>query len=132
MGDKQKWIIRHEYDVDGGYGDAVPVNDIVAVVEATDEEINAFLEKWDKPRVYDRPYDGLEEHHVSAEPIEIVKDISTVVPYDPETKDWPDIPYERGGIDFKYHEDTKEWTHRVFDRETGEFVTKTIKNEEDI
>ena len=130
MSKKQSWMITHEYDTDGGFGDAITVRDVVAIVEATEEEIDAFLKEWNKPRIYDRPYANLYEHYVTADPVE-VQDLSKVVPYDPVTKDWPDIPRQLPTHNCHYNEETDEWEYTVLDYSTGTVITKTIKNTED-
>lgn len=128
--EKKLWSIEHEMDDDSGHGDAIQTRYCVAIVEATKEEIDAFLEEWDRPRIYDRPYDNLMEHHITATPIEIVKDLSKVEPYDPMTKYWPDIPNVHG-VDFIFNEGTQTWIYKTFDYTTGNMVTKTLKIEED-
>lgn len=77
---KEHWAIFHGYTVDGGYGDAIWEEDMVGTVEATEDEINAFIEKYNVPIVYDHPYDDLTAHHIRAEKFEI-KDISEIKPY---------------------------------------------------
>lgn len=80
--------ILHIYDVDGGFGDPIEKSKTVAIVDATEDQIKEFLNVWDKPRVYDRPYGALYEHHVTAVPMKIV-DLRDVTPYDPATRDLP-------------------------------------------
>jgi hypothetical protein len=79
----------------------------IGLVEATDEEIKEFLKIWNKPRIYYYIGDRLIEHLVVATPVELV-DINKVEPYDPKTRDWPDIPY---GMDFsmEWNEKNKSW-----------------------
>ena len=84
--------IFHCYDVDGGFGDAVPEEDIIATVDATPEEIEAFLKEWDHPRIYDRPYGELWEHHICATCIEVTHKLSELQPYNPEEKTMPSLP----------------------------------------
>ena len=50
--------VRHNYAVDGGFGDAVPTSQIVAAFE---DKANAkkFIEKYAKPHIYETPYDDL-------------------------------------------------------------------------
>jgi hypothetical protein len=84
--------IFHEYDVDGGFGDPISRSELVAVVDATQEQIDKFLEEWDKPRIYDHPYGDLYEHGITVKPLTAIKKIEDVTPYDPETRDWPDLP----------------------------------------
>lgn len=90
------YSIFHAYDLDGGFGDAVPTEDLVGVVEATEEEITKFLEVWDKPRIYDRPYSDLREHNVYAKKV-LIQDLNEIRPYDPFTRDWPDMPEDGYG-----------------------------------
>ena len=72
--------IVHIYDVDGGFGDAIGQEDCVGVVEASEEEIEKFLQEWDKPEIYDRPYSDLWHHTVVARPVEL-KRLNEVTPY---------------------------------------------------
>ena len=65
------WNIYHHYDVDGAYGDAVGQVDHIATIEATEEEVKAFVEKWHKPIIYDIPYSELICGWIEAEPVEI-------------------------------------------------------------
>ena len=50
--------VYHEYDVDGGFGDAIPRSDLVATF-VSENDAKAFVEKYSKPIVYDRPYNEL-------------------------------------------------------------------------
>lgn len=52
------YVVEHLYDVDGGFGDAISENDIVAAFE-TEEEAEAFVAKYSDVHVYDRPYASL-------------------------------------------------------------------------
>lgn len=79
---REGYIIKHVFDVDGGFGDAVRTEVVCGVVKATEDEIIDFLNKWDKPRVYDRPYADLYDHHIVAEKIQIAN-LETFQPYDP-------------------------------------------------
>ena len=52
------YSVYHRYDVDGGFGDAVPQEEHVATFESkTDAEM--FVLKYSKPRVYAEPYNKL-------------------------------------------------------------------------
>lgn len=66
------YIIKHIYDVDGGFGDAVTKESIVGIVNCTAEEIKEFLDKYSKPLPYDEPYSILVCHALVAEEIDIV------------------------------------------------------------
>lgn len=52
------YIIEHCYDVDGGFGDAVEVSDVIGVTESK-EEAEAYVAKYSHPEIYDRPYSSL-------------------------------------------------------------------------
>ena len=52
------YIIYHDYDVDGGYGDATDQHEILWICK-DEEEAKAYIERWNKPEVYDNPYDSL-------------------------------------------------------------------------
>lgn len=55
--------IVHLYDVDGGFGDPVPKEEIIRVT--TDKaSAEAYVAKYNKPFVYDVPYAELECHHL--------------------------------------------------------------------
>ena len=99
--------IYHLYDVDGGFGDAVCQKRFVGMVEATESEIAEFLKVWDKPRICERPYSDLYEHKVVAELVKI-QELSELEPYNPATRDWPDLP-EGCGSWSEYDPETKTW-----------------------
>lgn len=84
---KKSWNIFHQYDVDGGFGDPVATEDLVATVEATDEEIKEFLRVWNKPEVYSRPYCDLYHHGVQAVEVKMTK-LCDVVPYSNDPDDY--------------------------------------------
>ena len=52
------YIIRHFYDVDGGFGDAIETEKIIAIFK-TEEEAKEFVKKYENPHVYDTPYSDL-------------------------------------------------------------------------
>lgn len=86
--EKKLFAVFHEYDVDGGFGDAVGTSDFVGCIYATDEEAKAYLEKWDKPKVYAHPYSDLYCFGVKLEEVKIYDgDIMDFAPYG------PDVPY---------------------------------------
>ena len=104
---RKLYNIFHQFDVDGGFGDAVGKRMHVGLVKATEEEIKNFLEIWDKPRVYEHPYSDLYEHSVVAEEVKVAE-LKDVVPYDPATRDWPDLPegMYSGSV---YNTETGQW-----------------------
>ena len=77
---KKFYAIFHGYDTDGGFGDAIPQETMMGIVEATEEEIEAFIKKWDKPIVYDHPYADLCCHHVYAQEIQL-STLDEIKPY---------------------------------------------------
>lgn len=87
MSEKKLWNIYHCYGADGGFGDYVPQTVNVGTVEATEDEIKDFVDKWDQPEIYDKPYDELDCHHVYAEPVEVVA-LSGFEPYSTDPEDW--------------------------------------------
>ena len=54
-----KFAVFHIFDVDGGFGDAIAQKEIICIFD-TEEEANAFKTKYEKPHVYDCPYQSLE------------------------------------------------------------------------
>ena len=90
------YIIKHEYDVDGGFGDAISREDVVGIVKCSEEDIKKFDEKYNKPEVYDSPYADLECHSIIIEEVTIL-DIS----------DLESDPYGDGGIFQKYIDNYK-------------------------
>lgn len=111
IGIKKLWNIYHIYDVDGGYGDAVQITDLVGTVSATDEQIDLIVEYWNKPRVYAHPYDDLTEHTIIKEEVKPIYDLVNFEPYDPKTRLWPDIPRIKDGVCsyYEYNEITQSW-----------------------
>jgi hypothetical protein len=77
---KKFYAIFHGVDEDGGFGDAVYTESLMGVVEATQEEIDAFVKKWNKPVIYDTPYADLSCHNVRAEEITFC-DLNKLNPY---------------------------------------------------
>ena len=50
--------VVHEFYTDGGFGDAIWQREVVAVFEDLDDA-KAFVERFEKPHIYDKPYDNL-------------------------------------------------------------------------
>lgn len=55
------FLIMHEYDVDGGFGDAVTQEEVLGYLP-TRKEATEYVEKYSEPRIYGRPYMDLYEH----------------------------------------------------------------------
>lgn len=56
---KTIYQVVHFYTVDGGIGDAIDREDVIAVFEDRGDA-EAFIERFRKPHVYDIPYQDLE------------------------------------------------------------------------
>lgn len=67
--------VKHEYDVDGGFGDAVSCSDTIAIF-STEEKAYEFVEKYSNPHVYDSPYADLSCGYLSIKEIEIDKPLT--------------------------------------------------------
>lgn len=52
------YIVKHEYDVDGGIGDAIGKEDVLCGF-TSEAEAEAFVSAYEKPHIYDQPYDDL-------------------------------------------------------------------------
>lgn len=50
--------IFHIYSVDGGFGDAVPKEDLLFVTDSEDLA-KEYVKKWSHPYIYDTPYQAL-------------------------------------------------------------------------
>lgn len=57
-----KFNIFHQYDIDGGFGDAIPQEDLLGYIEVdSEEDAKAYCDKWSVDHVYDIPYNELHE-----------------------------------------------------------------------
>ena len=63
--------VAHVYDVDGGFGDAISSEDFVAAFESR-EDAEAFVAKYSKPYVYEKPYNELWCNHFVIVETEVV------------------------------------------------------------
>lgn len=52
------YLIKHYYDVDGGFGDSVGTEKTIGFV-STEEEAKEYCKQWSHPCVYARPYASL-------------------------------------------------------------------------
>ena len=73
------YVVKHGYDVDGGYGDAV-YNEETVFVTSNKEEAEAWVEHWDHPFTYDIPYAGLTCCNFSVEEMEVMDHIDIHTP----------------------------------------------------
>lgn len=58
-GENNMYAVYHVYDVDGGFGDAVERDDMIAIFP-TEELAKAYVAKWNNPHVYAVPYQELQ------------------------------------------------------------------------
>ena len=52
------YIVKHVYDVDGGFGDAIGVEDVLCGF-TNKAEAEAFVSAYERLHIYDRPYASL-------------------------------------------------------------------------
>ena len=84
--------IYHVCDVYGNAGGPTQQIKSIGLVETSPEEIEKYLEYWNRPRVYYDMYDKMYEHRVIAVEVQL-KPLDTLIPYNPETREWPDLPH---------------------------------------
>ena len=65
------YSVFHNYDVDGGFGDAVGCTDLIAIFEK-EEDAEAYVEKYNNPHVYEEPYASLYAGELTIKENEIV------------------------------------------------------------
>ena len=63
--------VMHEYDTDGGFGDAVWQCDLLASFES-EEDAKDFVSKYANPHVYDKPYADLSCGELVVEEVTII------------------------------------------------------------
>lgn len=81
--------VVHTYDVDGGFGDAITREDVVATFSKW-EDAKAYRDKWNNPHVYAKPYSCLECGLLHIECVDID---STDIDYNPFkcNSEWEDV-----------------------------------------
>lgn len=102
------YIVKHQYDVDGGYGDAIFSEDVVGIVSCKESEIEAFYKEFNRPETYDIPYADLVCHAINFEEV-------TPITIDELRED----PYGDNGRFQNYIDDFKK-DHPNYDDEEGE------------
>lgn len=74
---KKVYAIMHQFDEDGGFGDAVYKEELIVVFE--DKKMaETFIEKFQKPHVYDIPYDKLRCGELEIREIAISENLSEI------------------------------------------------------
>lgn len=53
------YLVKHCFDVDGGFGDAISQEEVICGFDNR-EDANEFIEKYSNPHIYDSPYASLE------------------------------------------------------------------------
>ena len=53
------YLVKHCYDTDGGFGDAVSQEEVLCGFNNEDEAYE-FVKTFENPHIYDRPYASLE------------------------------------------------------------------------
>lgn len=74
------YIVEHWYDTDGGFGDAIAQEDVIAVF-AHEEDAQRFIERYANPHVYDRPYAALECGRL------VIRELEVLDEFDPDKVD---------------------------------------------
>ena len=69
------YVIKHHYDVDGGFGDAVAVDDVIGFCNS-EEEAQKYVEKYKNEHVYDSPYSDLSCGELVVEELKKINDAS--------------------------------------------------------
>lgn len=83
------YLVKHRYDVDGGYGDAVEKDDVVAIFR-THEDAEAFVKRFEDPHIYDTPYNELRCGILYIEEIEYTD--PSILDTDPKELEWVSLP----------------------------------------
>ena len=56
--DMNVYVVVHNYDVDGGIGDAIPKEDIVVITDTKEKAVN-FIKNYSNYHTWEVPYDVL-------------------------------------------------------------------------
>ena len=68
--EKTIYLIIHEYDTDGGFGDSVPQEEVICGTE-NKEKAEEYVKKYDNPQPYAEPYSTLYCHGLRIKEITI-------------------------------------------------------------
>ena len=119
------YLIKHCYDTDGGFGDAVYQEDVMFAT--TNKELaEAYVEKYDNPVVYDKPYAELYHHGLCIEEMELNDPDLSVDPWAKEPKepdfgdDWDDDDDWDDEEDFEPEQPDENGGMKISDYFTGE------------
>lgn len=70
--------VTHFYEDDGGYGDAVGQEEVLALCSSM-KDAKYIQKKLSNPHIYDRPYDNLICGQINIEEMEIVNDVNKFI-----------------------------------------------------
>ena len=65
------YSVYHDYDTDGGFGDAISQRELLATFESK-EDADTYIAKYENPHIYERPYAGLECGVLTLEEVEVI------------------------------------------------------------
>ena len=85
------YVIEHCYDVDGGFGDAIPTRMSICAFK-TKEQAEVFVSKNSNPHVYGHPYDDLYCGELEIEELDVYEDGSKLK-FEAHSGDWGDVYY---------------------------------------
>lgn len=63
------FLIFESYEVDGGFGDAIPQTSYIGYIRGTEQDAKDFCKRWSNTRVYDVPWAELHEGTLVYKPI---------------------------------------------------------------
>lgn len=95
--------VIHTYDVDGGFGDAVGCEDVIATFEKA-EDAEAFVNRYSNGHVYDIPYAELEQGSLYYKAVDIISH--------------KEFDLERTGFDLLYNDEAFDKCFEDMDDET--------------
>ncbi len=95
--------VMHEYTVDGGFGDAVLNQEVVAMFD-NKQDAETFVERFSESRVYEKPYDELIYGELYMEEMTLIshKEFPTYM----ESLDKENLPWT------KWFREQEQWYHK--------------------
>lgn len=85
-----QFIIHHIYDEDGGFGDAVQIDEVIGVLECTPSQLKEYLDRYNKKTAYCQPYATLYCGELKAEAVDDIKLLFLNEDPIPEVRNWPE------------------------------------------
>lgn len=65
------FMVKHCYDEDGGFGDAVSKEECLMIFKKK-EDAELFVRNFENPHIYEKPYDELECGRLKIDEVEVV------------------------------------------------------------